>query len=83
MLFITRRIALVLLDLQMPGLDGEQTFSHLRALSPDVPVLLCSGYSLEALAQRLLDAGAGGHLRKPFELEQLQHELNQILGPSP
>ena len=35
----------MLLDASMPGLNGAQTLTRLRAFAPELPVLLCSGYS--------------------------------------
>jgi CheY-like chemotaxis protein len=37
-------LVLVLLDLTMPGIDGVETYRRMRAIRPDVPVILCSGY---------------------------------------
>ncbi|MFH2005469.1 MAG: PAS domain S-box protein [bacterium] len=72
-------IALVLLDLQMPQMDGEETFRKLQALDASVRVLLCSGFSLEQKAERLLDAGASGYLAKPFEVDTLSLQLTRAL----
>jgi two-component system cell cycle sensor histidine kinase/response regulator CckA len=72
-------IALVLLDLQMPDMDGEETFQKLRALDASVRVLLCSGFSLEQKAERLLEAGANGYLAKPFEVDTLSLKLTRAL----
>jgi CheY-like chemotaxis protein len=73
-------LGLVVLDLQMPVMDGEETFHRLRSLAPQVPVLLCSGYAREEKAERLLAAGARGYLHKPFELGQLRKAVHRALG---
>jgi CheY-like chemotaxis protein len=50
-------IELVVLDLIMPVMGGEETFQNLRKLNPRVKVLLSSGYSINGLAQEILDQG--------------------------
>jgi CheY-like chemotaxis protein len=61
-----RRFSVVMLDLVMPGLDGEQTYAALRAAGLEAPVLLMSGYEGGHRVQRILDGGAAAFLRKPF-----------------
>ena len=41
------RIDLVILDLIMPGMDGSETFDRIRALAPELPVIIASGYAME------------------------------------
>ncbi len=72
-------IALVLLDMVMPKLSGPDCYRELRKLGT-TPVLLVSGYTEDAAAQALLDAGADGFLEKPYTAEQLGGELDRILG---
>jgi len=68
-------IRLVLLDLLMPGMDGGETFSELRALDPGLSVLLCSGYGQERQADALLARGARGFIQKPFDIDELSRVL--------
>ena len=69
---------LVILDLVMPGLDGEETFHLLREIDPLMPIILSSGYSRDEKVKRLLMAGANGFLQKPFELKHLARALKQV-----
>jgi CheY-like chemotaxis protein len=57
---------LVLLDLTMPFMDGEETFERLKEIRSDVPVLLCTGFIQEDRLKRLLSSGLAGFLRKPI-----------------
>jgi CheY-like chemotaxis protein len=57
---------LVLLDLTMPFMDGEETFLRLREIRSDMPVLLCTGFIQEERLKRLMAAGLAGFLRKPI-----------------
>lgn len=65
-------IDLVLLDLTMPRMDGAETFEKLHAIAPDLPVVLCSGYSDEELRTRFEGKAIAGYLCKPFEIRALE-----------
>ncbi|MGB5615790.1 MAG: response regulator [Desulfobacterales bacterium] len=72
-------IALVILDMVMPGMSGGETFDQLKTIKPDVRVLLCSGYSLSGQATEILDRGCSGFIQKPFKLKELSFKLREIL----
>lgn len=72
-------IALVLLDLTMPNMDGEEAFRELRRIQPDVRVLLMSGFNEQEVSARFTAPGLGGFLQKPFKPEQLRAKLREIL----
>jgi two-component system cell cycle sensor histidine kinase/response regulator CckA len=61
----------VLLDLTMPKLDGEDTLVALRMISPNLPVVLTSGYGEQAVVQRFVGRGLADFLPKPFVSEAL------------
>lgn len=71
---------MVLLDLLMPGLSGRDTYRALREIDPEVPVILCSGYSQPGEVSELLEAGASGHLQKPFDMKVLSRAIRQALS---
>ena len=73
-------IRAVLLDLTMPQLDGEGTFRALRALRPDVRVLLMSGFNEQDAIGRFIGEGPAGFLQKPFDTESLRARLQEILA---
>jgi two-component system response regulator MprA len=70
-----RRPDAVLLDITMPGPDGEAVLARLRAIDPTVAVVMLTGNDDEALARRLLRAGAFDYLPKPFQLEVLERVI--------
>ncbi len=70
----------VLLDLLMPGLTGEQTLEILRTIQPDVRVLIISGFSESDVMQRLAnDRGPFKFLHKPFKRQELEQKLRELL----
>ena len=71
----------VLLDLLMPGLSGEETLQALRAIRPDVRVILMSGYNEGNLLRRLAsERGSLAFLPKPFTRAALIEKLRALLG---
>jgi len=72
-------IDLVILDMIMPEKSGKQTFQELKAIKPDVKILLCSGYGQEVYFQELFDLGARGFLQKPFQHGELINNVKRAL----
>jgi len=72
-------IVLVILDIVMPGMGGSEVFQEFRNLAPEVKVLLCSGYSIQGEADRLIGIGASGFIQKPFSLRSLEQCINEVL----
>ena len=76
-------ISLVLLDLTMPTLGGEDAFRAMLRMRPDVRVVLMSGYSSQELAARYGAEGLAGFIQKPFRLEELEACLTGVLAEAP
>jgi two-component system cell cycle sensor histidine kinase/response regulator CckA len=72
-------IDLIILDMIMPEMSGEETFTRLREIAPQVRVLLSSGYSQEGRAEDILKAGVRGFLQKPYTLEDVLHKVRAVL----
>ena len=53
-------VDLVILDLTMPNMNGEECFYALKELNPDVKVILSTGFGFNVTVQRLIDDGGGG-----------------------
>jgi PAS domain S-box-containing protein len=74
------RISLVILDVAMPTLDGRQAFRALRALDPEIKVIVASGFVADDRVEELLADGASGFVEKPFDLDQLSRKIDEALG---
>jgi|KBSMisStaDraftv2_1062788.scaffolds.fasta_scaffold05446_3 CheY-like chemotaxis protein len=73
------RFALVLLDLAMPLMDGEETFNHLRAIDPNVVVLLNTGFIENRRLDRMMANGLAGFLRRPYRPEEVITQIESVL----
>jgi two-component system, cell cycle sensor histidine kinase and response regulator CckA len=73
-------ISVVLMDLTMPQMDGEETFLEMKRLQPDVRVLLASGYGESEILNRFAGKGLAGFIQKPYQITVLSEKLQKILG---
>lgn len=69
------RFSLVILDVTMPVMSGEQTLLRLREKDPDVRVLLTSGYSETEAVKRFAGKGISGFLQKPYTSKTLAEKV--------
>lgn len=80
--FITRRphdIDLMITDMSMPEMNGLDLSRRALAMRPDLPIILCTGYSELANEQTAREIGIGTFLMKPFILENLLFSIRQAL----
>ncbi|MFO0584776.1 MAG: ATP-binding protein [Anaeromyxobacter sp.] len=68
-------LAAVVLDLSMPGMAGAEAFRRLRALRPELRVVISSGFDRDGAAQEVLDAGAVAFVQKPYRVRDLARAL--------
>jgi two-component system, cell cycle sensor histidine kinase and response regulator CckA len=69
----------VLLDLAMPGMDGQACYEQLRLIDPEVRVLVATGYALDGAPNEMLAKGVRGLLQKPFSIEGLAKAVASVL----
>jgi PAS domain S-box-containing protein len=70
--------SLVILDLTMPHMDGEQTLRELRRLDPGVKIVISSGYNEHEVTQKFLGKGLSGFIQKPYTLLDLKNVLKNL-----
>lgn len=70
---------LILLDLSMPFMDGEETFVRLRDINPDIVVLLSTGFIAQERLERMLAAGMAGFLRKPHRPDEMVAHIRSVM----
>lgn len=76
-------IRLVILDLTMPILDGEESYREIRKLRPGLPTIVMSGFSEQEAVLRFLGKGISGFLQKPFRKDQLADRVRAALEVPP
>jgi CheY-like chemotaxis protein len=76
-------IDLVVLDMTMPVMSGEETLQHLRAMRQDLPVILSSGYNEVEATSTLKDKGLAGFIQKPYSASHLAEQIKIALKTRP
>jgi DNA-binding response OmpR family regulator len=71
-------VDLVLLDIMLPGLDGHEVLKRIRALRPELPVLMLTARDDLQNKVGALDAGADDYLTKPFAFEELLARIRAL-----
>lgn len=74
-----REIRLVLLDMTMPHMNGEEVFREIRRIKSDCVVLLSSGYNEFDATDRFAGKGLAGFIQKPYRQSDLIGKINAIL----
>jgi len=69
----------ILSDLKMPGMGGDEFIRVSRQLRPDVPIIVVTAYGSIRSAIECVQAGASNYLTKPFEPEELQFSVENAL----
>ena len=78
-----QEISVVILDMQMPYMSGEETYKRLRTVDPDVKVIFSSGYSEDASSRFLNDpahTNSTFFLQKPYPIDVLIELVQAVQG---
>ncbi len=78
-----QRYTIVLLDLTMPRMDGEEALRRMRVLNPQLRVILTSGFNQQAIIDRFAGRGLAGFLPKPFSVDMLLGMVRDAVEPPP
>lgn len=76
-------ITLVVLDFNMPEMDGSDVYHAMKKIDPDVKAILCSGFSAEGRAGQLLSEGVRGFIQKPFDFATLCEGVRNAIDADP
>jgi two-component system cell cycle response regulator DivK len=81
-LALAYRPALVLMDMQLPGIDGVEALSRLRGdeRTAAIPVLALTAQAMEGDRERFLEAGFDGYLSKPVDVTELLRVVADYCG---
>lgn len=73
------RFEIVILDLQLPGIRGRETFKRLKKIRPDIKIIISTGYDLSSALSEISPLIPDGFIQKPYKLSVLQEKLGEIL----
>jgi DNA-binding NarL/FixJ family response regulator len=73
-------IGLVILDLSMPKMTGDEVLREIKKLAPDTPVILTSGYSENDALRRIPRGQLAGFIKKPYRADLLLERVRAALG---
>ena len=68
----------ILLDIKMPGKDGLETLEEIREISPEIKVIIVTGYQSVETASKAVKLGAIDYITKPFESEEVKEKVGRI-----
>jgi len=71
----------IVTDLNLPHGDGLEILHRAQETSPEIPVIMMTGYHTADVAQAASDAGAVAYLRKPFLTRELTQAIHEALLP--
>jgi DNA-binding response OmpR family regulator len=74
-----KRIALVVLDLSMPDISGEEVLRKIRCVFPDLPVVISSGYADAVVGVRVRSTHRVDYVGKPYEPDTLVERIRSML----
>ena len=74
-----RNIKIVLLDMVMPKMSGEEAFLQMKEINPELKVLIVSGFKQDDRVDKIMNLGVKGFIQKPFTLEELAAPIDKII----
>ena len=74
-----KEIDLVLLDVIMPNKDGREAYNDIRTITPDIPIIFCSGYSTSGVHTSFVLDEDINFLQKPYDPTALVSKIHELL----
>ncbi len=77
------RFDLVVTDMTMPGMRGDMLAEEILAIRPDIPVILCTGYSRQMSNEKAREIGIRAFVMKPLTQHELANTVRRVLDEKP
>ncbi len=74
-----KHIDLILMDIQMPIMDGYEAIEIIKKIKPDLPVIIQTAYTFESVEEKILSLGCDDYISKPIKREVLLELLKKYL----
>ena len=72
----------ILMDINMPNMDGYEAAGEIRKISPTVPIIAVTAYAFISDKKKIMDTGFNSYVSKPLNADKLMQELKSVLGKS-
>jgi len=72
----------IVTDMTMPNMTGAELSKKILQIRPDIPIILCSGFSDIITSEQAIGMGIAAYLQKPFRTRQLADAVQQVLAPA-
>jgi DNA-binding LytR/AlgR family response regulator len=73
------RISLLLLDMVMPKKNGKEVAEAILKISPGIKIIFSSGYTMDIISHKELEAAGFKFLHKPYQAKELAKKVRQVL----
>ncbi|HON18904.1 MAG TPA: response regulator [Salinivirgaceae bacterium] len=73
------KISLVLMDIQMPGLNGFDATKQIKAIKPSLPVIIQTIHNIDTARENSIEAGADAFIQKPLNINKLLSILDKFI----
>jgi len=70
---------LIITDMQMPNMSGDKLSAELTKIRPDIPILLCTGFSETMSEEKAASLGIKGFILKPIVMKDLFQKIREVL----
>ncbi len=77
---LVKRPDFAFVDIEMPGINGVETVTQLKAIDPQLKYVMCTGVTDREVVKELLKLGISGYIVKPFDRDKVIERLAPILG---
>jgi CheY-like chemotaxis protein len=77
--FKNSKVGAILMDIQMPVMDGNEATARIREKNKEVPVIVISAYTSKEVRQKAADAGSNEFINKPVQSERLLQIIESYL----
>ena len=75
----SHEVSLVILDMTMPRMSGEEALTRLREIRPDIPVIVSSGYNEVEIIRRFTTEGIAGFVQKPYSATRILAKIQEVM----
>ena len=78
-LFAQTNPDVILMDINMPKMDGYEATAEIKRMNPNVPIIAVTAYAFATDKERMLESGFNGYVSKPINLSKLKDEINYVM----